>query len=55
MPPSVEGISLAPWPFHPKTELIKGVLAEQCAILMKDFFKNKEVSKKDICVNLPIV
>lgn len=26
---------------HPKTELITGVLEEECAILMKDFFKNK--------------
>ena len=26
------------WPFHPKAELIKGVLAEDCAQLMKDFF-----------------
>lgn len=29
------------WPFHPKTELIRGVLKEDCAALMKDFFKNK--------------
>lgn len=29
------------WPFHPKTELIRGVLKEDCASLMKDFFKNK--------------
>lgn len=29
------------WPFHPKTELIRGVLKEECAQLMKDFFKNK--------------
>jgi tRNA(adenine34) deaminase len=28
-----------PWPFHPKTELTKGVLAEDCASLMKEFFK----------------
>jgi len=26
-------------PFHPKTEIIRGVLAEECAKLMKDFFK----------------
>lgn len=38
-PPNVEGLSLAPWPFHPKTELTSGVLTEQCATLMKDFFK----------------
>jgi tRNA(adenine34) deaminase len=29
------------WPFHPKTELIRGVMKEECAQLMKDFFKNK--------------
>jgi len=29
------------WPFHPKTELVKGVLKEECAQLMKDFFKSK--------------
>lgn len=28
-------------PFHPKTELVGGVLAEDCAALMKDFFKRK--------------
>ena len=26
-------------PFHPKTTLVGGVLAEECAQLMKDFFK----------------
>lgn len=31
----------ANWPFHPKTELIRGVLKEECAALMKEFFKNK--------------
>jgi tRNA(adenine34) deaminase len=29
------------WPFHPKTELIRGVLKDNCAALIKDFFKNK--------------
>lgn len=29
------------WPFHPKTELIRGVLKDDCAKLMKDFFKSK--------------
>jgi tRNA(adenine34) deaminase len=38
-PPPVDGITIAPWPFHPKTELTKGVLSEECAVLMKDFFK----------------
>lgn len=28
-------------PFHPKTELVSGVLGEQCAALMKEFFRNK--------------
>jgi len=27
------------WPFHPKTELTKGVLSDECATLMKNFFK----------------
>jgi tRNA(adenine34) deaminase len=26
-------------PFHPKTEILRGVLAERCADLMKNFFK----------------
>ena len=26
-------------PFHPKTELVDGILKEDCARLMKDFFK----------------
>jgi len=26
-------------PFHPKTTLIAGVLKEECALLMKDFFR----------------
>ena len=29
------------WPFHQKTELIRGVLKEECEQLMKDFFKQK--------------
>lgn len=32
-----EGVS----PFHPKTELIKGLLQEECAALIKTFFKQK--------------
>src|SRR3954465_11110047 len=27
------------WPFHPKTELVSGVLKEECAELMKSFFR----------------
>lgn len=26
------------WPFHPKAELTHGILADECAQLMKDFF-----------------
>lgn len=29
------------WPFHPKTELVQGVLADECALLMRSFFKAK--------------
>jgi len=29
------------WPFHPKATLIDGVLANECAQLMKDFFLAK--------------
>lgn len=29
------------WPFHPKTEIIKGILKEECGELMKDFFRKK--------------
>jgi tRNA(adenine34) deaminase len=28
-------------PFHPKTIVKSGVMAEECALLMKDFFKSK--------------
>lgn len=31
------------WPFHPKTELAKGVLAAECAQMMKDFFARKRL------------
>ena len=29
------------WPFHPKTELIRGIMKEECGQLMKDFFQKK--------------
>lgn len=29
------------WPFHPKAQLVKGVLENECASLMKIFFKSK--------------
>lgn len=31
----------APNALHPKTEVVKGVMAEECAQLMKDFFRKK--------------
>lgn len=34
-------ITQASWPFHPKTELVTGVLQDECAQLMKDFFIQK--------------
>lgn len=37
-PPTDEG-SLTTWPFHPKTQLTIGVLDQECAALMKIFFK----------------
>jgi len=39
--PSIEELGIAPWPFHPKTILSHGVLKDECAALMKDFFKTK--------------
>lgn len=33
------------WPFHPKTELIKGVLSDECGGLMKSFFQSKRPGK----------
>jgi len=32
-------IAMDNWPFHPKTELTRGILKEECAQLMKDFFR----------------
>jgi tRNA(adenine34) deaminase len=29
------------WPFHPKTELTRGVLQEECSSLIKAFFRQK--------------
>lgn len=29
------------WPFHPKTEITRGILKEECAELMKAFFRDK--------------
>lgn len=38
-PPAIEGIKIAPLPFHPKTELRAGILKDECALLMKEFFR----------------
>ncbi|ANI90537.1 tRNA-specific adenosine deaminase [Arachidicoccus ginsenosidimutans] len=32
---------VAQQPFHPKTEVVAGVLENECAALMKSFFRNK--------------
>ncbi len=29
------------WPFHPKTEVVKGIMKDECALLMKEFFRSK--------------
>lgn len=29
------------WPFHPKTELTGGIMKDECAQLMRSFFKSK--------------
>lgn len=29
------------WPFHPKTETVRGVLKDECAILMQEFFRSR--------------
>jgi tRNA(adenine34) deaminase len=34
-------VPLINWPFHPKTTVVKGVLATQSAELMRKFFKDK--------------
>jgi tRNA(adenine34) deaminase len=34
-------IAQSPSPFHPKTEVIKGIMKEECAALMKSFFQSK--------------
>ncbi len=42
--PSLEEIGIAPRPFHPKTIVVDGVLAEECATcLMKEFFKARRI------------
>ena len=33
--------TFCPQPFHPKTEVVGGVLADDCAALMTEFFRRK--------------
>jgi tRNA(adenine34) deaminase len=33
--------SLDPWPFHPKTQFTKGVLADDCSTILKEFFRSR--------------
>ena len=39
--PSLEEWGVAPPPFHPKTELLQGILKEECGRLMTDFFRER--------------
>ena len=39
--PSIEALGVGPPPFHPKTQLRKGVLSEECKELMRSFFRSK--------------
>jgi len=41
--PSLEQIGIAPRPFHPKTIVVDGILADECAELMKEFFKARRL------------
>jgi tRNA(adenine34) deaminase len=39
--PAIESAGVGPWPFHPKTELTRGILEDECAMLIKEFFLSK--------------
>src|SRR6478736_4770814 len=41
--PSLEQVGVAPRPFHPKTIVVDGILADECAELMKEFFKARRL------------
>lgn len=34
-------VRFAPQALHPKTEIVTGIMAEECGVLIKDFFKKK--------------
>jgi len=36
-------ITKSEWPFHPKTEVVKGILKDECAAMMIAFFKSKRL------------
>jgi tRNA(adenine34) deaminase len=38
-PPGITGTGA--WPFHPKTQLVHGVMKDECAKLITEFFKRK--------------
>jgi tRNA(adenine34) deaminase len=40
-PASLDPSKTGAWPFHPRTELVKGISQEECARLMKDFFRSR--------------
>lgn len=42
---SKDGIRSAvePWPFHPRAQLISGILADECVVIMKEFFRSRRI------------
>ena len=36
-------ITKSEWPFHPKTEVVKGILKDECAAMMIAFFRSKRL------------
>jgi tRNA(adenine34) deaminase len=38
---NLQPAATGPWPFHPKTILTGGILKEECARLMQEFFQSK--------------
>jgi tRNA(adenine34) deaminase len=37
--PEAGPLAIDSWPFHPRTQLVKGILREECATLMQEFFR----------------
>lgn len=44
-PPTTAAGMEGVWPFHPKTELVYGVLKEECGLLIKEFFLSRRSKK----------